>query len=115
MPLISGDLKSVPLAGRLEHWICLSEINDRASPVTRVRTGVEDVHLVAIPRADLFGIFAPNEDPAIRLLVRPEFGINHEVLVRVLADQVAPFALVSNDRAVLNPPVGFANFVESLE
>src|SRR5262245_4156487 len=88
MPAIGGDLERVPLAGGLGHRVDLGEIDDRAGAVARVGALVEDVDLVAAPGADGGGVLASNEDAAVGLLIRPELGVDLEVLVRVLADEV---------------------------
>src|SRR5262245_7822982 len=108
MPAIGGDLERVPLAGGLGHRVDLGEVDDRAGAVARVGALVEDVDLVAGPGADGGGILASNEDAAVGLLVRPELGIDLEVLVRVLRDEVAALALVSDDCPVLDAPIGVA-------
>src|SRR5262245_43993218 len=108
MPAIGGDLVGVPLARRLGHRVDLGEIDDGAGAVARVGALVEDVDLVAGPGADGCGILASNEDAAVGLLVRPELGVDLEVLVRVLGDEVTAPALVGHERSVLDAPIGLS-------
>src|SRR5262245_27422478 len=108
MPALGGDLVSVPLARVLGHRVDLGEIDDRTGAVARIGALVEDVDLVAGPGADGGGILASNEDAAVGLLVRPELGVDLEVLVRVLADEVTALALVGDERAVFDTPIGLA-------
>src|SRR5207247_10809748 len=105
---VGGDLEGVPLVGGLGHRVDLGEIDNRTGAIARVRTRVEDVHLIAGPGADGRGIFAADEDAAVGFLVRPELGVDHEVLVRGLGDQVAALALVGDERAVLDAPIGLS-------
>ena len=111
LPTLGGDLERVPLAAGLRHRIDLGEIDDRAGAVGRILALVEDVHLVAALGAELLRIGTADEDAAVGVVARPELGVDLEVLVLVLGDQVRRLALVGNQRAVLDPPVGFADLI----
>jgi hypothetical protein len=108
MPAIGRDLESIPLAGGLGHRVDLGEIHDRAGAVARVGALVVDVDLVAGPGADGRGVLASNEDAAVGRLVRPELGVDLEVLVRALGDEVTALALVGDERSVLDAPIGLS-------
>jgi hypothetical protein len=85
-----------------------------AGAVARVLALVEDVDLVAGPVGDLRGFLAADEDAAVGIVARPELDVYLEVLVFILGDEMRgglARALVSDDRAVLNPPVGLADLV----
>ena len=69
-------------------------------------------------RADLLGVLAAQEDAAVGVVARPEFHVDHEVLVRRLADQMGGALaghFVGDDGAVLDPPVGFADLIPVAE
>src|SRR6478752_6671245 len=108
MPPIGGDLESVPLAGGLGHRVHFGEIDDRAGAVARVGALVEDVDLVAGPSADGSGVFASDEDATVGFLVSPELGVDLEVLVRVLGDEVAALTLICDECAVLDAPISLS-------
>src|SRR5262249_5233945 len=110
-----GDLIGVPLAGRLRHRIDLGEIDDCAGAVARIRSLVEYVHLIAGARADHLGIDAVYEDAAVGFLVGPELGIDHVVLVFILGEKKAALALVGDDGAVLDAPIGLAGLGKAVE
>src|SRR5476651_1448275 len=109
---LRGDLVGVPLARGLGHRHHGGDIDDRAGAVLGVGTLVEDVDLVADRRVDLRGILAADEDAAVHVLVGPELGVDLEVLVLLLGDEIGrvlALELVGHDRAALDPPVGRAD------
>src|SRR4051794_34622100 len=112
MRSLRGDLVGVPLAGRLRHRLDFGDVDDRAGAVARIRALVEDVDLVADLGVDLVALIAANEDAAVGFLVGPELGLDLEILVAVLADQireVLDVELVGGQRTVLHLPVGLAD------
>src|SRR5476649_2569442 len=101
MVALRGDLVGVPLARGLGHRDHLGDVDDGARAVARVGTLVEDVDLVAQRRVDLRRILAADEDAAVHVLVGPEFGVDLEVLVLVLGDEIGGILaveLVRDDR-----------------
>ena len=106
------DLIGVPFAGRLRHRVDLGNVDDRAGAVGRIGPLVEDIHLVADLGVDLVAAVAAEEYAAVGGVVSPEFGLDHEVLVGVLGDQVGrvlAVELVGHQRAVLQLPIGLAD------
>src|SRR5262249_6977063 len=108
------DLVDVPLAGGLRHRIDLGEVDDRARAIARLGPRIPDVDLVAIFRRQLLRIGTANVDAAVGVRLDPEFGPDLEIAIAVLADQET-VALVGDDRAVLDAPVGVADLVEVVE
>src|SRR5471032_3021109 len=109
---LRGDLVGVPLARGLGHRNDGGNVDDRAGAVLRIGALVEDVDLVADRRVDLRGVLAADEDAAVHVLVDPELGVDLEVLVLVLGDEIGgilALELVGHDRAALDPPVGGAH------
>src|SRR5499426_4595358 len=112
---LGGDLVGVPPSAGLGHRRYLGEIDDRPRAVGRVGALVVDIHFVGALRSDLGRIGRADEDPAVRVVIRPELGPDHEILVGVLRDEVAALALVGDDRAPFGSPVGVADPVPVLE
>src|SRR5581483_1838072 len=104
----------IPLAGRVRHRIDLGDIDDGAGAVARIRPRVPDIDLVAIVGADLVGVGAANEYAAVGIRFDPELGLDLVILVLVLGDEEA-VALVSDDHAVLDPPIGVAGLGKAVE
>src|SRR5471030_532378 len=85
---LRGDLVGVPLAGRLRHRHHGGDIDDRAGAVLGIGALVEDVDLVAQHCVDLRRILAADEDAAVGVLVAPELGVDLEVFIVGLGDEV---------------------------
>src|SRR5476649_416432 len=105
---LRGDLVGVPLARGLGHRNDGGNVDDGAGAVLGIGTLVENVDLVAQRRVDLRGVLAADEDAAVHVLVGPELGVDLEVLVRLLGDEIGrvlALELVGHDRAALDPPV----------
>src|SRR5215510_9267176 len=112
---LGGDLVGVPPSAGLGHRRYLGEIDDRPRAVGRIGPLVVDIHFIRALRADLGWFGRADEDPAVRVVIRPELGPDHEILVGVLRDEVAALALVGDDRAPFGAPVGVADPVPVLE
>src|SRR5476651_848066 len=109
---LRGDLVGVPLARGLGHRNDGGHVDDRPGAVLRIGALVEDVDLVADRRVDLRGVLAADKDAAVHVLVGPELGVDLEVLVLLLGDEIGrvlALELVGHDRAALDPPVGRAH------
>ena len=115
---VGGHFVGIPLAPRLRHRIDLDVAGDRTSAITGVRALVEDIGLVARPVGDLLRIKATEIDAAIGIVAWPELDAYDEVLVRILAHQIAGILarhLVDHNSAVLDAPVELADLIPSIE
>jgi hypothetical protein len=65
--------------------------------------------------SDLLRVLGADEDAAVGVVVGPELGPDLEVPVRALRHQEAAFALVGDDRAVLDAPVGVPHALEVIQ
>src|SRR6476469_3699566 len=115
---VRGHLICIPLAARFRHRTDFDVTRDRAGAIARIRTLVEDIGFVAGAVGYLLRIEATEIDSAIGIIARPEFGAHDEILVRLLAHQIAGLLarhLVDDNGAVLDTPVGFADLIPSIE
>src|SRR5438093_7734579 len=113
MRTLGRDFVGVPFAARLRHRVDLRHIDDGAGAVGRIGPFVEDVDLVADLGVDLRRLVAANEDAAVGVIIGPELGLDLEILVRLLADEIGGILalgdLVRNQRPVFHRPIGFAD------
>jgi hypothetical protein len=111
---LGRDLVDVPFAPGFWHGINLSEVDDRAGAIARLGARVPDVHLIGSSTCHFVGIGAANENAAVGIGIDPELGPDLKIGIRVLRDQKA-VALVGNDGAVLESPVGVTDLVPVVE
>src|ERR1700761_9146844 len=88
MRSLRRDLISIPFAAGLRHRLALTDIDNRAGAIARVRPLVENIHLVAGFAADALGLFATDENAAVGIIADPEFGADLEVLVCIFGDEI---------------------------
>src|SRR5690606_11478333 len=71
-----------------------------------------NVGFVGTVSADFFGVGNAEENAAVGGVVCPEFGVDLEIFVGLLADQMSALALVGNQRVTFNTPVGIADGIK---
>ena len=86
MRAFGDDVVGVPLPSSPESDGWLDQIRDRAGAVGGAL--IIDVRLVTIIDTDILRIGATDEDAAIRIVRDPEFGMNLEIGVRILGDEI---------------------------
>src|SRR5450756_3149581 len=89
MRSLRGDFVGVPPAGWLRQRVDRGDVDDRGGAIARIGALVVNIDLIADLGVDLLRLVAADEDAAVGFFVGPELRPDLEILVGVLADEIA--------------------------